>query len=66
MVQDIVINVAQENFSVSGPVMDKVRIAAFEDVPKMSDLEMEISAIIQQNDYRYANENPRRVMQATM
>jgi hypothetical protein len=62
----MVINVPQENYSVSAPDMDKVRIAAFEDVPKMNDLEMEISAIKQQNDYRYAIENPREVVQATM
>lgn len=66
MYQDMVINVPHEGLAVSVPGEDKVRIATFEDVSKMSDLEMEISGIKRENDYRYAIENPRGVMQTTV
>jgi predicted GNAT family acetyltransferase len=66
MYQDMVINVPHEGLAVSVPGEDKVRIATFEDVSKMSDLEMEISGIKRENDYRYAIENPRGVMQTAV
>jgi GNAT superfamily N-acetyltransferase len=66
MYQDMIIEVTYEGLGVSVPGEDKVRVATFEDVPEMGDLEMEISAIKRENDYRYAIENTRGVMQASV
>lgn len=63
--QDMVINVPQEGFddsSVKG--LYNVREAQLSDIDKMGDLEMEVSSIRRERDYRYAIENPRGVLHA--
>jgi predicted GNAT family acetyltransferase len=62
--QDMVIDVPENGLDVSVPGEDSVRAATCDDVSRMGELEMEISGIRTENDYRYSIENP-RVMQAT-
>jgi GNAT superfamily N-acetyltransferase len=64
--QDMVTDVPEVGLDVSVPGEDNVRSAVFEDVPKMGDLEMEISGIKRENDYRYSIENPRGVLHPTV
>jgi GNAT superfamily N-acetyltransferase len=45
---------------------DRVRDAALADVAAMGDLEMDLSAIRRDIDYRYAIENPRKVLHASV
>ena len=64
---DMVINIPSEglgNISVSGE--ENIREAELSDVEKMGDLEMEISSIRREIDYRYAIENPRGVLHASI
>ena len=64
---DMVINVPIEGLghtSVKGE--ENIREAALSDIEKMGDLEMEISGIRRAVDYRYAIENPRGVLHATI
>lgn len=64
---DMVINVPKDGFiniNVTGE--DRVREAKMNDIAKMGDLEMEISGIRREIDYRYAIENPRGVLHATV
>ncbi|MDH5591931.1 MAG: hypothetical protein OEY48_03705, partial [Gammaproteobacteria bacterium] len=64
---DMVITVPEAglgNINVSGE--DRVREAVTEDIDQMADLEMEISGIKREIDYRYAIENPRGVLHATV
>ncbi|MGZ8234821.1 hypothetical protein [Methylobacter tundripaludum] len=46
------------------PLCDQVRVAVSADVDAMAALEMEVSGIRRVNDYRYAIENSRDVLQA--
>jgi GNAT superfamily N-acetyltransferase len=48
------------------PGADRVRDAVLADVGGMADLEMEVSAIRREIDYRYAIENPRRMLHAAV
>lgn len=62
---DMVINVPEHglgNMSVKGE--DNVREATIADIEEMGDLEMEISGIRREIDYRYAINNPRDVLHA--
>lgn len=62
---DMVIMVPENglgDISVEG--QERVREAVFGDVAQMGDLEMEISGIKREIDYRYAIENPRGVLHA--
>lgn len=45
---------------------DRVRDAVMEDVSRMADLEMDVSGICREIDYRYAIENPRGVLHAAV
>lgn len=65
--QDMVINVPKEDFgdmSVKG--YENIREAEMSDVEYMGDLEMEISSIMRKIDYRYAIENPRGALHASV
>ncbi|MBT3633004.1 MAG: GNAT family N-acetyltransferase [Candidatus Marinimicrobia bacterium] len=62
---DMVINVPESGLgdaSVKGE--DNIREASLADIEKMGELEMEISGIKREIDYRYAIENPRKVLHA--
>lgn len=62
---DMVINVPNNGYGnerVEGE--EYIRDAAIADIEKMGDLEMEISGIRREIDYRYAIENPRGVLHA--
>ncbi|RJQ56134.1 MAG: GNAT family N-acetyltransferase [Nitrospiraceae bacterium] len=65
--QDVVINVPVTGI-VGGniPGDDRVREARHDDVQKMAELEMEISKIKREMDYRYSIDNPRGVLHATV
>lgn len=62
---DMVINVPENGL---GDVVvigeDNIREASLADIKKMGDLEMEISGIKREVDYRYAIENPRKALHA--
>lgn len=62
---DMVINVPLDGFddvSVRGEA--QVRAATHDDIEAMGDLEMEVSGIRRERDYRYAIDNPRGVLHA--
>jgi GNAT superfamily N-acetyltransferase len=63
---DMVITLPNENLNIHAPHEDKVRDARIADVPKMGELEMEISGIRREIDYRYAIENPRKILHAAV
>ena len=63
---DMVINLPNETLNIHAPHQDKVRDAAITDVAKMGELEMEVSNIKREIDYRYAIENPRKVLHAAV
>ena len=63
--QDMVINVPENGIDKVCVVGDeRVRKAVIDDIKKMGELEMEISGIRREMDYRYAIENPRDVLHA--
>jgi hypothetical protein len=62
----MVITVSDDHLEPQVPGQDRVRDAAPEDVSQMSDLEMEISGIKRELDYRYSIENPRKVLHASV
>ncbi|MFI3155625.1 MAG: GNAT family N-acetyltransferase [Methylococcaceae bacterium] len=61
---DMVLPVPIAGLHVRYPLRDRVRVAASTDVAAMTALETEVSGISRVNDYRYAIENPRGVLQA--
>lgn len=61
---DMVLPVPVTGLQVHYPLRDMVRDAVSADVDAMAALEMEVSGISRVNDYRYAIENPRGVLQA--
>ena len=64
---DMVINVPKEGLGdVSVKGEENIREAMISDIAKMGDLEMEISGIRREIDYRYAIENPRGVLHASI
>ncbi len=63
---DMVITVPGKNLNIHAPHEDKVRNARITDVAKMGELEMEISGIRREIDYRYAIENHRKVLHAAV
>ena len=63
---DMVINVSADNQYARVSGEDRVRDAVIDDVAGMGELEMEVSAIRREMDYRYAIENPRRVLHASV
>ena len=63
---DMVINVSADNQYARVSGEDRVRDAEIDDVAGMGELEMEVSAIRREMDYRYAIENPRRVLHASV
>jgi GNAT superfamily N-acetyltransferase len=63
---DMVINVSKAHLNVLIPGKERVREARLTDVPGMGELEMEVSAIKREIDYRYAIENPRKVLHASV
>ncbi|OGW74453.1 MAG: hypothetical protein A2484_07685 [Nitrospirae bacterium RIFOXYC2_FULL_44_7] len=62
----MVINVSADNQYARVSGEDRVRDAEIDDVAGMGELEMEVSAIRREMDYRYAIENPRRVLHASV
>lgn len=67
MYHDMVINVPDDGLSEFAiPGAHRVRDACIEDVAGMGDLEMDVSSIRREIDYRYAIENPRGVLHATV
>jgi ribosomal protein S18 acetylase RimI-like enzyme len=60
---DMVLPVPITGLRVRYPLRDQVRAARPADVDAMAMLEMEVSGISRVNDYRYAIENPRGVLQ---
>ena len=63
---DMVVNVSADNPYTHVPGEDLVRDALTEDVVGMGDLEMDVSGIKREIDYRYAIENPRGVLHASV
>lgn len=64
---DMVINVPIEGFgNVAVKGEENVREAKITDIEGMGDLEMEVSGIRREIDYRYAIENPRDVLHSTV
>lgn len=63
---DMVISVPEVGINKNVPVDDRVRDATLVDVASMGELEMEISGIRREMDYRYAIENPRKVLHASV
>lgn len=61
---DMVLPVPIAGIQVRSPLREQVRGAALADVDEMAALEMEVSGISRINDYRYAIENPRGILQA--
>lgn len=63
---DMVITVPQDGVGVSAKDEYRVRDATLADVEAMGDLEFEVSGIRREIDYRYAIDNPRGVLHATV
>lgn len=63
---DMVLSVPADGIDGSVTGVEKVREATEEDIHAMGELEMEISGIKREVDYRYAIENPRDVLHATV
>ncbi|TAL24786.1 MAG: GNAT family N-acetyltransferase [Nitrospirae bacterium] len=63
---DMVINVSSDNPYSHVPGEDRVRDAVIDDIAGMGDLEMEISGIRREIDYRYAIKTPRSVLHASV
>jgi len=63
---DMVIAVSDHHLSVRVPGEDRVRDAVLGDVAAMGGLEMELSGVTREIDYRYAIENPRKVLHAAV
>jgi ribosomal protein S18 acetylase RimI-like enzyme len=61
---DMVLPVPIAGLQARYPLRDQVRNAVLADVDAMAALEMDVSGISRINDYRYAIENPRSVLQA--
>ncbi len=61
---DMVLPIPNTGLQVNFPLRDQVREARPEDVEAMASLEMDVSGISRINDYRYAIENPRELLQA--
>ncbi len=61
---DMVLPVPVAGLQVHYPLRDQVRDAVLTDIDAMAALEMDVSGISRVNDYRYAIENPRAVLQA--
>ena len=63
---DMVINVSDDTLKFHASGEDWVRDALIKDVAGMGNLEMEVSAIKREMDYRYAIKNPRKVLHASV
>lgn len=64
---DMVINVPKDGLEDIGfKGEEKIREASISDIEKMGDIEMEISGIRREIDYRYAIENPRGALHASI
>jgi predicted N-acetyltransferase YhbS len=61
---DMIVPVPEGGFPGTVPGEDRVRPAAIVDVPAMGALELEVSGIKREIDYRYAIESPRKLIQA--
>lgn len=62
--QDMVVAIPETGLTIDADTTANVRPAAAGDVAAMGALEMEISGIRRELDYRYAIESPRRLLQA--
>lgn len=63
---DMVLNVPTNGLNVHVPGEERVRDALIKDVAGMGELEMEVSGIRREMDYRYAIENPQGVLHASV
>ncbi|MDH5298745.1 MAG: GNAT family N-acetyltransferase [Desulfobulbaceae bacterium] len=63
---DMVLTVPQAGMAVSTPGEDRVRDAVHADVQGMGELEMAVSSIRREVDYRYAIDNPRGCLHASV
>jgi len=63
---DMVINVSDDTLEFHASGEDQVRDALIKDAAGMGNLEMEVSAIKRDMDYRYAIKNPRKVLHASV
>ncbi len=64
--QDMVFTLAQEGIAFNAAGGDCMRDASFDDMAAMGELEMEVSGIKREMDYRYAIKNPRGVLHASV
>jgi GNAT superfamily N-acetyltransferase len=55
--QDMLLTVPESGLTVESPAPDRVREAAVGDIPRMVELENEISGILREKDYRYFIQN---------
>jgi predicted GNAT family acetyltransferase len=63
---DLVLDLPPEGLNGHVPGEERVRDAVLEDVASMGDLEMEVSGVRREMDYRYAIKNSRGVLHATV
>jgi GNAT superfamily N-acetyltransferase len=63
---DMVVTVPESGLDVHVPSEDRVRDAVLSDVARMGDLEMDVSGIKREVDYRYAIESPRKLLHAAV
>lgn len=64
--QDMLISVPEEGLEIHAPGEERVREATLADAPGMAALEMEISGISREKDYRYCIENARGFWHVTV
>jgi GNAT superfamily N-acetyltransferase len=55
--QDMTLQIPEEGLDLSGPGMENVRDATLDDVPAMITLEMDVSGVSREEDYRFCIEN---------
>ncbi len=63
---DMILSVPEEGLNASSDRDGQVRPATLEDIPAMAALEMEISGICREKDYRYCIENKRGILHTSV
>lgn len=64
--QDMLLPVPENGLDLSTPDDERVRLATLDDVSAMAGLEFSVSGISREPDYKYAIENPRGYLRATV
>jgi len=64
--QDMFLQVPPDGISSKPPGLDRVRDMTLNDIGGMAELEMEVSGITREQDYRYAIENPSGLLHSTV